>query len=258
MAFHFQGRKLDDVVRELSERKLDELFELDEIAYYLLAAAVSHKYTSLPHRGMGQSVDENLANEPGERCVAVFKSEDALYIAANNIWKTREMSNQPARFLQGLQIREGEKDDIQKSLRSPPLALFKDDAEVAEFKFDFASALVREYGFRKIIFLDTDMRYHNTKFHAEMQLLCRMLDRDIVPDSAYVGVSKPCCQFCEKRLALAGLKFANNHTVRGDDPNDRLFGLPHLDVEQLRSFKRLVGWEDATSSKMRAKGRARK
>jgi hypothetical protein len=259
MAFHFQNKQLDEVMTELAARGLTELFELDEIAYFILAAVISHKYKTLPHRGgVGSQSDESLLNEPGERCVAVFRRSDALYIAANNIWKTSEMRRLYASFVKELDIAELEKQDLRKSLQSDPAPLFANDEEVADFKFELASELVRQYGFRQIIFLDTDRRYHNTKFHAEMQLLSLMCTKDIVPDSAYVGVSKPCCHFCVEKLELAGLQFANRHKVHGDDPSDRLVGLPHLDKSQLRALSRLVELEKLLRGKMPTKRRSRK
>ena len=80
------------------------------------------------------------------------------------------------------------------------------------------------------------------KFHAEMQMLEYMLDSKILPERGYIGVSKPCCTFCQSHLNGAGILFWAGHGLRGENPNSRVKPpyTSYQDPSLIAEFKKAV------------------
>lgn len=63
------------------------------------------------------------------------------------------------------------------------------------------------YLFRGFFYIVTNP--HNETMHAEMKLLAEL--REAVKTTAYIGVSKPCCNQCRLRLDGANIEYAQWH-----------------------------------------------
>ena len=89
----------------------------------------------------------------------------------------------------------------------------------------------------------------NGKFHAEMQLLEYMLDNKVLPERGFIGVSKPCCTFCQTNLNAAGLHFWTGHGLRGEKPNNKVEA-PYTSYKRILRRSRLSSqpWNSCPST----------
>ena len=49
--------------------------------------------------------------------------------------------------------------------------------------------------------------------HAEMQLLSQLIQENVSTAGMYMGVSKPCCDYCRHELNKAGINYTQYHTA---------------------------------------------
>jgi hypothetical protein len=149
-----------------------------------------------------------MANLPGEQCTAVIRHDHRLYVTANGLWGSGEsLEATPDDVLYA--------GDVPKMLNRP----WFPSASQFERALDMVSGdILGEYNVRAVVYVNPMVGDFGGKFHAEMQLLEFMIDEHILPDRGYMGVSKPCCNFCQERLNAVGVQFWTGHMIRGNDP----------------------------------------
>ena len=149
-----------------------------------------------------------MGNLPGDQCIAVVRAGDRLYVTANGLWASgQELAETPdAVDYAG---------DVARMLNRP----WFPSATQCEAALNLvAPDICIEYHARSIVFVNPMAGDFGGKYHAEMQLMEYMFDHQMLCDRGYMGVSKPCCTFCQRRLDPAGINFWNRHGVRGNDP----------------------------------------
>lgn len=153
-----------------------------------------------------------MANLPGEQCTAVIRAGHRLYVTANGLWGSGE----------SLERTPNDVDysgDVSKMLNRP---WFPSASQFERALETVSGDILAAYTARGIVYVNPTGGDFNGKFHAEMQMLEFMLDERLLPDRGYMGVSKPCCTFCQRRLDPAGIKFWSGHGLRGEDPVTRV------------------------------------
>jgi hypothetical protein len=145
----------------------------------------------------------DLADMPGNQCTAVVRGQDrVLYVTGNGLWSS------------GNELEQNVDGEL-----SPDSPWFSSEQACQQALLTIADDLQGEYNLTDVEFVIPTEGDMGGKFHAEMQLLEYMLDNEIMPERGYMGVSKPCCQFCGGNLAAAGIAFWTGHGIRGNDPN---------------------------------------
>lgn len=192
--FGFAGKKVNDVISRVEgNAKLNHFWQ----------AAVKSKEFAKDCALLIAHLD--LADMPGNQCTAVVRQERKLYVTGNGLWSSGE------------QLEQGEGSDL-----AADKPWFSSATECERTLVALAGSIRAEYSLDEVIFaipMKGDMK---GKFHAEMQLLEYMLDNKILPERGFIGVSKPCCTFCQTNLNAAGLHFWTGHGLRGEDPNDKV------------------------------------
>ena len=164
----------------------------------------------------------DLANMPGNQCTAVVRHQRTLYVTGNGLWES------------GAKLEQHE--DGALSADTP---WFSSADACRRALVALAGSIEKEYQLNRVVFVIPQVGDVEGKFHAEMQLLEYMLDNNILPERGYMGVSKPCCNFCRAQLVSAGLFFWNEHGLRGGNPNDSVEApyTSYKDPEKLMRFK---------------------
>lgn len=156
----------------------------------------------------------DMIDMPGLQCTAVIRdSERNLYITGNGLWTS-------AGAIRASQEAEDEDGDGLPSAVDEPW--FSSWGSFWSALNTVTGDMLTEYNLRSIKYVNPETGDFGGKFHAEMQLLDFMIEEGIVPERGYMGVSKPCCQYCKNWLLQAGIKFWNEHGVKGGDPNDQV------------------------------------
>ena len=167
----------------------------------------------------------DLADMPGNQCTAVVRQGRTLYVTANGLWTS------------GAELAKDEDGGL-----SADAPWFSSAHACQQALATLAGSIQGEYGLDDVVFIIPTVGDMGGKFHAEMQLLEYMLDNNILPERGFVGVSKPCCSFCQANLNAAGIHFWNGHGLRGENPNDRVVPpyTSYKDPTKIDSFKSSV------------------
>ena len=156
-----------------------------------------------------------IADLPGNQCIAVVRSNGLLYVTANGVWASgNALGATPGAVAYG-----GSAPAMIDRPWFPSALQFERALDIV------STDILSEYNARAIVYVNPTQGDFGGKFHAEMQLLEFMLDERILPDRGYIGVSKPCCNFCRIRLDPAGVHYWHGHTIRGADPVDDVLPL---------------------------------
>jgi OTT_1508-like deaminase len=147
----------------------------------------------------------DLADMPGNQCTAVVRDRRTLYVTGNGLWTS------------GAELEKDEDGGL-----SPDTPWFSTATSCQTALTNLEGSIKDEYHLDDVVFVIPTEGDVGGKFHAEMQLLEYMLDHKILPERGYIGVSKPCCTFCQGNLNAAGIHFWNGHGLRGEDPNTRV------------------------------------
>jgi hypothetical protein len=173
-----------------------------------------------------------MGNLPGDQCIAVVRAGGRLYVTANGLWASgQELAETPDPIDYA--------GDAGRMLNRP----WFPSARQCEVALNLvAPDILVEYHARSLVFVNPMQGDFGGKYHAEMQLMEYMFDHQLLCDRGYMGVSKPCCNFCQTRLDPAGIKFWNRHNVRGNDPLASVDGsyTTFATAERLGDFRRAL------------------
>lgn len=208
-----KGVQGDETPHGLAERNVvytaldyQKLNDLDRFARFILAVAHSAIYA-------GTDREQFFA---AQRCVATAISEGRLYFAANNLLTRRD---QEARGKSGTQpIPEEEARRIIERTDLEIWASVMRDL-VAEARQSPEKTLVemrdvnRVQGFEGICFIANPRGADDTTLHAEMQLVSHFETQSLRLENDQIGVSKPCCPSCSKRLTGLGIDHSYYHDI---------------------------------------------
>lgn len=167
----------------------------------------------------------DLADMPGNQCTAVVRAGRTLYVTGNGLWTSFA------------ELERNEDDGL--SAEKP---WFSSVSTCRQALVGLAGSIQAEYQLDDVVLVIPTVGDMDGKFHAEMQLLEYMLDNEILPERGFMGVSKPCCTYCQARLMAAGIHFWTGHNLRGEDPNTRVEAPydSYKDPAKIEAFKSAV------------------
>jgi hypothetical protein len=183
-----------------------ELNDLDRLARFILAVIHSSIYE-------GTDREQFFA---AQRCVATAIWDNHLYFTANNVLTRRDPEARgkgrtkaiPTEELDGI-VRDTEyaiweavmRDLVAEAKRAPEKTLVS-MADIDEVR-----------GFTGISFIMNPRGAEDTSLHAEMQLVQFFSQKGLRMEDDQMGVSKPCCPNCTKRLTALGIDHSYYHDI---------------------------------------------